>query len=286
MISENPGQRYGTSDAFRFSRRDDVRYLECLALGECGFITHAFCTRWGGISEGSLANLNFGARSGDREEHLSRNREILCSAFDIQEKNLITVTQVHGDRLLVIDEKTRDWRYGGSLEYDGIISAMPGMPVGVKTADCVPVFLVDRARRVVGAVHAGWKGTSLGITAKAIGVFVKEFASTPADILAVIGPAIGPCCYEVDEVVFRDFDKKRGESFFTRCEKEGRWMFDLPAANRFQLLDAGVPPDNIFSAGICTSCSRDAFFSHRGEKGDTGRQLSFIMLRQADARQT
>ncbi len=283
---KNPEQRYGTSEAFRLSRRDDVRYLECLALGEYSFITHAFCSRWGGISEGSLANLNFGTRSGDRKEHLLRNREILCSAFDIQEKNLVTVNQVHGDRLLIVDEKTRDWRREGILEYDGIISAMPGVPVGVKTADCVPVFLVDRARRVIGAVHAGWKGTSLGIIAKAVGVFVKEFASTPADILAVIGPAIGPCCYEVDEVVFREFDKKRGESFFARCEKEGQWMFDLPAANRFQLLDAGVPPDNIFSADICTSCNRDTFFSHRGEHGGTGRQLNFIMLRQADAWQT
>ncbi len=276
---KNPEQRYGTLDAFRFSRRGDALYLECTALGECGFITHAFCTRWGGISEGSLANFNFGARSGDREKHLSQNRKILCSAFDIQEKNLITVNQVHGDSLLVIDEKSRDWRHGGVLEYDGIISTMPGMPVGVKTADCVPIFLADRAKRVVGAVHAGWKGTSLGIASKAVGVFVKKFVSTPADILAVIGPAIGPCCYEVDEVVFRDFDKKHQESIFAEGKKEGRWMFDLFAANKFQLIDAGVPPDNIFSADICTSCNRDTFFSHRGEYGGTGRQLNFIMLR-------
>ena len=277
---KNPEQRYGTSDAFRFSRRGSVRYLECLALGESGFITHAFCTRWGGISEGSLANLNFGTRSGDREEHLLRNRGILCSAFDIPEQNLITVNQVHGDSLLVIDEKTRGWRHGGSLEYDGIISAMPGMPVAVKTADCVPVFLVDCARRVVGAVHAGWKGTSLGIVVMAIDAFMKEFASRPSDILAVIGPAIGPCCYEIDESVFHHFDNKRDkESFFTEGKKEGKWMFDLPAANRSQLLDAGLPQENIFSADICTSCNRDTFFSHRGERGGTGRQLNFIMLR-------
>lgn len=276
---ENPDRRHGTSNAFRFSKRDDVRYLECQALGEFGCITHAFCTRWGGTSEGRLANLNFGVHSGDREEHLMRNREILCSAFDVPEQNLVTINQVHGDRLLVVDKKSRDWQHGGTLEYDGIITSVREMPVGIKTADCVPVFLVDPTKRVVGAVHAGWKGTSLEIVAKAVGVFMKEFASTPADILAVIGPSIGPCCYEVDDIVFRHFDEERRGSFFSRCEEEGKWMLNLSAANRFQLLDIGVPPDNIFSADICTSCSTDIFFSHRMEHGDTGRQLNFIMLR-------
>jgi len=277
---KNPDHRYGTSDAFRFSRRDNVRYLECLALDGCDFITHAFCTRWGGTSGGKLSNLNFGTRSGDTEEHLLKNREVLRSAFDIPEQNFITVNQVHGDRLLIVDEKTQDWRHGKKLEYDGIISSMPGVPVGIKTADCVPVLLADRAKRVVGAVHAGWKGTSLGIIARAADTFIKDFASRPADILAVIGPAIGPCCYEVDESVFRHFDEKRNrDAFFTRGKKEGKWMLDLPAANRSQLLGKGVPSDNIFSADICTSCNRDTFFSHRGEHGGTGRQINFIMLR-------
>jgi YfiH family protein len=209
-----------------------------------------------------------------------KNREILCSAFDIPEQNLVTVNQIHGNRLLIVDEKTQDWRHGGKLEYDGIISAMPGVALGIKTADCVPVFLADRAKRVVGAVHAGWKGTSLEIAAKAVGVFIKEFASTPANILAVIGPSIGSCCYEVDESVFHNFDNNQSrESFLIEGKKEGKWMLDLPAANRSQLLDAGVSPDNIFSADICTSCSGDTFFSHRGENRDTGRQINFIMLR-------
>ena len=277
---KNPDLRYGTSDAFRFSKRGSVRYLECLALGGCDFITHAFCTRWGGTSEGKLANLNFGTRSGDAEEHLLKNREILCSTFDIPEQNFVTVNQIHGNRLLIVDEKTQDWRHGGKLEYDGIISTMPGVPLGIKTADCVPVLLADCTRRVIGAVHAGWRGTSLGIVARAVDTFIKDFASKPTDILAVIGPAIGPCCYEVDESVFHHFDDKRNkESFLTRDNKKGKWMFDLPAANRSLLLDAGVPQKNIFSADICTSCKRDTFFSHRGEHGGTGRQLSFIMLR-------
>jgi len=272
--------RYGTADTFRFSTRDTVRYLECTALGEYDWVTHAFCTRWGGTSEGALADLNFGTRSGDTEEHLLKNREILCSAFCMEEDRLITLDQAHGNNLLIVDEKTLDRRRGKTLEYDGIISALPGVPLGIKTADCVPVFLADPEKRVIGAVHAGWKGASLGIVSRAADIFVSQFFSTPTDIMAVIGPSIGPCCYEVDEPVFRHFDDNREkESFLTQSENEDKRMLDLPAANRSQLLDAGIPPGNIFSADICTSCNKNTFFSHRGEGGDTGRQMSFIMLR-------
>ena len=278
-MPENPEIRYGTEGAFSFSRLGDVRYVECRALAECDFITHAFCTRWGGVSEGRLADLNFGMHVGDRDEHLKRNTALLCSAFNIPE-HIVSVDQVHGDRLLVIDEAFQGGEQIGSLEYDGIITAIPGIPIGIKTADCVPVLLADRRKRVVGAVHAGWKGTALGIAAKAARVFMQTFSSVPGDILAVIGPAIGPCCYEVDEAVFHRFDTSREETVaFTGGRKEGKWMLDLSAANRSQLQGAGIPRENIFSADICTSCRHDTFFSHRGEAGDTGRQLSLIMLR-------
>ncbi|MDO9515333.1 MAG: peptidoglycan editing factor PgeF [Syntrophales bacterium] len=278
-MPENPDHRYGTECAFSFSRLGGVRYLESQALGECGFITHAFCTRWGGVSEGRLADLNFGVHVGDSEEHLARNRELLCAAFDMSEHTLVTVDQVHGDRLLVIDETFQEGGYNSPLECDGIITAIPGVPIGIKTADCVPVLLADLKRRVVGAVHAGWKGTVLGIAARAAGVFMETFSSAPEDILAVIGPAIGPCCYEVDEAVFHRFDNREGKVAFTGGRKEGKWMLDLAAANRSQLQGVGIPRGNIFSADICTSCRHDTFFSHRGEGGDTGRQLNFIMLR-------
>jgi len=279
-MPETPESKYGTKGAFSLSRRGGVGYLQCRALDECGFVTHAFCTRWGGVSEGRLANLNFGVNVGDKDKHLERNRSLLRSAFDLPGHKLVTVSQIHGDRLLIIKETLQDKGKSNPLEYDGIITARPGIPIGIKTADCVPVLLADRRRRVVGAVHAGWKGTALGIAARAVGVFMEGFSSTPGDILAIIGPAIGPCCYEVDGAVFNQFNNRReGTSAFTDGREDGKWMLDLSAANRSQLEGAGIPRENIFSADICTSCRRDIFFSHRGEKGDTGRQLSFIMLR-------
>lgn len=279
-MPDTPKDRYGTEGPFSLSRRGDVRYLQCRALDECGFITHAFCTRWGGVSEGRLANLNFGVNVGDRDRNLARNRQLLASAFDLPGDEIVTVTQVHGDRLLMIDETLQDRRPNGPLEYDGIITRAPGIPVGIKTADCVPLLLADRRRRVVGAVHAGWKGTALGIAAKAARVFMETLSSAPGDLVAAIGPAIGPCCYEVDGAVFHRFDHSgKGPTVFTDGREEGKWMLDLSAANRFQLEGVGIPRENILSADICTSCRHDTFFSHRGEGGDTGRQLSFIMLR-------
>lgn len=279
MTPEAP-ENSGTDGAFSFAQRGGVRYLRSQALDECGVVTHAFCTRWGGVSEGRLANFNFGVHVGDRDEYLACNRQLLASAFGLPGHDIITVDQVHGDRLLVIDETFQDRRQGGSLEYDGIITRAPGIPVGIKTADCVPLLLTDPRRRLVGAVHAGWRGTALGIAARAVHVFMDTFSSAPGDILAVIGPAIGPCCYEVDETVFHRFDHTgKGPAVFTGGRKAGKWMLDLAAANRVQIEDAGIPRENILSAGICTSCRHDTFFSHRGERGATGRQLSFIMLR-------
>lgn len=271
---------HAAEGTFVFARRGAIRYLESTPLCAHDFLSHAFCTRWGGVSTGRLADLNFGAHVGDSDEDLRRNRERLRSAFDLPGDNPMTVHQVHGDRLLVIDRALHAGAGNGPLAYDGIITPLQGIAIGIKTADCVPLLIVDLQRHVIAAVHAGWQGTALGIAAKAIGVLIQTFASVPEDILVAIGPAIGPCCYEVDIPVFQGFDDTPVQRHaFTRGRGEGKWMLDLIAANRFQLQDAGIPRENILSADICTSCRHDLFFSHRGEAGDTGRQLSFIMLR-------
>lgn len=271
----------GTDGAFTLTHRGGVRYLTCQAFEASGFILHAFCTRWGGVSEGNLADFNFGTQGDDKEEHLARNRALLRGAFDLRDDHPVTVSQVHGHRILMVDETMMQEAHPvASLEYDGIITATRGIAVGIKTADCVPVLLADRKRKVVGAVHAGWRGTARGIAARAIGLLVRFHASNPHDIIAAIGPAIGPCCYEVNETVTRAFDNVSAPNHaFSPGSEEGKWMCDLVAANRFQLQRAGVPLHNIFSTDLCTSCRPDLFFSHRRERGNTGRQISFIMAR-------
>ena len=268
---------------FRFALRGTIEYLKSGELSTLDFLTHAFCTRRGGVSRAPYDGLNVGDIVGDREEDLLRNLDLVKDAFAIPDGRLILMRQVHGDRIHLIDEDGP--LPEGLPEYDGLITDRPGVALGIRTADCVPLFCVDRTRRVIGAAHAGRRGTALGIAARMVATLTERFSSRPEDILAVIGPAIGPCCYQVDTPVFDAFSAMPGADLFLRpCPEKGRWMLDLALANRLQIREAGVPPENIFSAGLCTACRQDLFFSHRAAGGRTGRQVSLIMLRDGGMR--
>jgi YfiH family protein len=264
---------------FRFSKKGSIEYLESTALSSCDFLVHAFCTRRGGVSEGHFASLNFSKREGDNNDNVRQNWEIIAEAFNLHVEQFFVVYQVHGDRILIVDHTNMDVLKHERHQFDAIITNKPGLAIGIKTADCVPVFLADRTRRVIGVVHAGWRGTSLNISAKAVNAFTGRFSSRPDDMIAAIGPAIGPCCYQVDETVFNALTENGDwKSAFTPCNEKGKWMLDLLSANRRQLLQAGIPPENIFSSDICTSCLKALFYSHRGEGGKTGRQVNFMMI--------
>ncbi|MBN1662649.1 MAG: peptidoglycan editing factor PgeF [Deltaproteobacteria bacterium] len=265
---------------FAFRKNGSVESLQCLALETYDFIRHAFCTRRTGVSKVPFLSLNAGDHLGDREEDVLKNRAMIADAFHLDSRNLIIVDQVHGDGILVLGDPADSTGKYASAACDAIVTDRPGLALAVKTADCVPIFLVDPVRRIVGAVHAGWRGTTLKIAAKTVDVFIKRFAGRPGDILAVIGPAIGPCCYEVDEQVHEAmmYDKNR-DRLFRPLPDAGKWMFDLPLANKLHILNRGVPEENIFLADCCTACRKDMFFSHRAEGGKTGRQLNFIYIK-------
>jgi polyphenol oxidase len=160
-----------------------------------------------------------------------------------------------------------------------MITNTPGIAVGVETADCVPILLYAPGVAAVGAVHAGWRSTVQKIVQKAVTRMREEFRADPADMVAAIGPAIGPECYEVDEPVmgpvreafsfWKDIAAPRGND---------RWSLDLAKANKLELIQVGLLEKNIHSLGMCTSCRRDLFYSFRAE-GRTGRMLSAIMLK-------
>jgi YfiH family protein len=264
---------------FRFAHRGTIEYIEAEGLSALGFVTHAFCTRRGGVSTGPYSNLNLGFLAGDRVEDVRRNQTLIEEAFGILDGRLILMRQVHCDRIRVLDGDGP--LPEGLPECDGLITNCPGVALGIRTADCVPLFFVDQVRRVIGAVHAGWRGTALGIAARMVATLAERFSSRPEDILAVIGPAIGPCCYEVDAPVLAAFSAMPDAGLFSRpCPQKDRWMVDLALANRLQIREAGVPSENIFSVALCTACHQDLFFSHRAASGRAGRQISLIMLRE------
>jgi hypothetical protein len=206
---------------------------------------------------------------------------------------LVTVRQVHANRIhsvTAVDAsagrlETPEGK--AVLEGDGLVTDEPGILLAAGTADCVPVLLVDPGRRAVGAFHAGWRGTAARIVEHGVERMRREYGSRPQDLLAAIGPSIGPCCYTVGEEVRERFAAEFGygnellRSNGGLGDEASILRMDLWEANRRQLIDAGVEAGKITTVGECTACAVDAsgyrrYFSHRAEAGRTGRMLSVI----------
>lgn len=178
---------------------------------------------------------------------------------------LTTVKQIHSD--IVLDAEGREGIRG---EGDALISNLPGVTVAVKTADCVPILIVDRATRAVAAVHAGWRGTAAQIVKNTVLQMVSLFDSRPEDMCAAIGPAIGGCCYEVSADVAHRF-----ETWAPELEDvQESTCVNLVRVNRIQLIEMGVP--DIWTADVCTKCESDRYWSFRRDKEQAGRQMSYI----------
>ena len=186
--------------------------------------------------------------------------------------------QIHSSRLWVegADVEADDGvapRSGQPAEADGLLTRRAGLLLSVRTADCVPLLLLDRKRRAVAAVHAGWRGTVKQIARRSVERMQSEFASKPADLEAAIGPAIGACCYEVGEDVAAQFDRRAVSA------RSGRPRLDLSLANRLQLARAGIPTTQIRCADLCTHCLGEQFYSYRRDGSQAGRMVAVIGIR-------
>jgi hypothetical protein len=265
---------------FPLEKKQSIEYLRSPLLSQCDFLVHAFCTRLGGASEDDYRSLNMSFREGDEEFRVLRNWDNLATSFDIPMENFLVLNQVHGDAIFVIKPHGEYFHSRDPLNYDAIVTNRTNLAICIKTADCVPVFLVDRIKKIIAVIHAGWRGASRSITAKAVRTMQSQYGSLPRDLLAAIGPSIGPCCYEVDEAAAAAFRCQNGSDLFLRPgRRSNRWMLDLTEVNRAQLLETGIPQENIDLSGWCTRCRQDTFFSHRGSGGVTGRQVNFMMIR-------
>ncbi len=185
---------------------------------------------------------------------------------------LAMLRQVHSDRLHVVSPPRESGQWTARPEGDALLSSETGVLVGVRTADCLPLLLVDPRARVVAAVHAGWRGSAKRIAAKSVEKLRDQFGARPEDIQVLIGPGIGPCCYEVGPDVAAEFDG-------AVSRREGRVCLDLVTANRTQLADAGVPEAQIHAAEMCTGCIAEQFYSYRREGAQAGRMLAVVGIR-------
>ena len=265
-----------TETGFFWRERGGVKVLVCAALDEIGFV-NGFSTRLGGVSPFPSGDLNLAGFDEDTAENIHENRKRFLAVFG-GEWRLATAWQDHGDTIKMIEtipdiDNSED-------RADALMSGLEGVLAGVKTADCVPVLIGDPKTGAYAAVHAGWRGTVQSIVKKAVSKLKETYNSDPKDLIAAIGPAATGKSYEVGSEVIAVFaDKFTASEKYFSSTREGHALVDLHAANRDQLIAAGLSPGNIFTAPFCTMERADLFFSYRLEKqkyGRTGRLLSVI----------
>jgi YfiH family protein len=276
---------------------DGVGFLEASAFSAFSWLIHGFSTAQGGVSTVNGAKvLNLGFTEWDARDNVQQNRKLLQSALAANELALVSLKQFHSDVVCSCSAASIEPRSA-----DASITNTPNLLLGIQTADCVPILLLDPKKRAVAAVHAGWRGTLQRIVEKTTGRMEMEFKTNPSDLLAAIGPAIGGCCYEVGTEVAAAFHSQfsSASEWFDELRTGDepnplQWLnqfppghqpppknvrLDLRNANRAQLLSAGLNPQNIFVSDLCTACRPDLLFSYRKQGSESGRMMSVIGIR-------
>ena len=251
-------------------------------------IVHFSTTRQGGQSGDAYRSLNLGFHSGDEHTNVQTNRKILIEALGLNPQQLVFGVQTHSTRIARITPEILGWndearrmKLGGT---DALITNEPNICIAVKTADCIPVLLYDKKNKAAAAIHAGWRGTVGRIVARTIETMHTEFGTQPNDLIAGIGPGIGPDIYqvgpEVVEMVYQNLGNNHGLVQYLPSQNDKRTTphFNLWKANLLQLIEAGLYRENIEVAELCTFSHPEDFFSARRDGTATGRMASGIMI--------
>ncbi|MDI3522713.1 MAG: purine-nucleoside/S-methyl-5-thioadenosine phosphorylase / adenosine deaminase [Bacillota bacterium] len=270
------------AQGFSWQKAGALVYLTADLLSATGRVRHGFSTRHGGVSRGEVTGLNLGFKNG-RVGEVLENRYLFLTALGLNPRALVAGQQVHGTHVAAVTPAeagrgAQAWEEGLPAT-DALVTSVPGLPLSVYTADCVPLLFLDPVRPAVGAVHAGWRGSVDGVALATLAKMSAVYGTRPGDMLVAMGPSIGPCCYEVDERVLAPL--KAHFPFWrevVQAHGSGHWLLDLWELNRRQLVAAGVRPENIAVAGLCTACRVADFYSYRVEKGRTGSLAAVIAL--------
>ncbi len=246
-----------------------------------GSVTAFSTTRHGGVGRGSYADFNINPYCGDDPEAVSANRKALAQTLGVDDGNIVFAHQVHGDRCLTVTEdlltRPEAERKEAVEGYDALVTRLPGVCIGVSTADCIPVLLHDPIHQAVAAVHAGWRGTVQRVVGKTLQTMADNYGTVAQDVRAVIGPGISLANFEVGQEVYDRFEEAHFD--MKRIAKRyAKWHIDLPLCNQLQLQEAGVQSENILVSGICTFDRVDDYFSARRLGTASGRIFTGIIL--------
>jgi hypothetical protein len=260
-----------------------IFYFSCLAKYQN--LVHFVTTRKGGYSLSPFDSFNLAFHVGDKQENILKNRKKLSQYLHISLNNFTVANQVHGVNISVAGEKDRG---SGAVDNstalkdcDAMITGQQDICLLIFVADCVPIIMYDKRKKVIALIHAGWKGTVGKIALKTVHMMRSKWNCKPADIICAIGPSIGPCCYQVGpEVVALVKKCFPGERYLLHdITEDGKGYFNLWEANKVQLLEQNIPEQNIEVAKLCTCCRSDIFFSSRKDNGETGRFAAGIMMK-------
>lgn len=237
-------------------------------------------TRLGGVSQGYLRSLNLSFRVGDEEELVLANKDRFYRLLDIEAETVAQAQLVHGSHIEVVREYApRDARYTFPST-DGLVTNLIDRPLFIPVADCLAIAYVDPKHHAIGLAHAGWKGAVARMPQEMVKVMHATYGTDPADLLVGVGPGLGPCCYEVQQnlvAIFTEIFPQEASRCFV-MQADGGVHLDMWTTVRWQLQDVGVQAEHMEFANMCTACHTDAFYSHRAEKGKTGRFASLIVL--------
>jgi len=264
--------------------KDGVVFYVFEHIERTGLARHGFSTKLGGVSEGVYATMNLSGTRGDDVAHVHENIRRMACAMGMYHGQTVFCEQVHGTRVAVATPML--YNEGtvhpeGVRATDGLIADTSDVVLATIHADCVPLFFLDTVRKAVGMTHAGWRGTLGDIAGETVRRMQAEFGSNPSDVLVGIGPSIGPCCFEVGADVAAEF--AAAMPYATDCIQPsatdaGKAYMDLQRVNELLLLRAGVRAENIETAGLCTKCHDELFYSHRRDGQARGSMAVFMQL--------
>lgn len=259
--------------------QNNIPFFQFDSFGQHGRIQHAIFTRQGGLSPAPFHSLNLSLSVPDEKTRVYANRARAYDLFDRDTDTVVHAHLVHGNKVA----RTSSASNGTWVsQVDGLITNEQGCALTMNYADCAPIFLYDPTNEAIGLGHAGWQGAVADLPGAMVRAMQHHFGSDPVQIVAGIGPCIGPCCYEVDEPLIGRVHEAfaKPDKLFVQQTNGLRPHFDLPQANAVNLFRAGVR--QIELSGLCTACRTDLFFSHRQERGNTGRFGTIFILNQLD----
>ncbi len=260
-----------------------LKYIEFECLNEYkDSLLHCMSTRAGGVSTGECSTLNLGFSRKDTRSNIFKNYDLLCEATGMKPDSLVLTNQVHGTTVCMVNQNDNGKGFSRETDIkgvDGLLTITPGVTLVTFHADCVPVFLFEPGIKAAALLHSGWRGTLSNIVSSAMNKMKELPGFDAGSLVAVLGPSIDYCCFEVDEDVCSLFRERYDNSAYYKQTHNKKCHVDLKGIIAKQLKEEGLADKNIHNCGICTKCRNDLFFSFRGDQGKTGSMAAFMQIK-------